>query len=126
HPALAGIVEVTTDDAGLRIVGDLHEGTRLSDWLDGRPVARDRVLQWGIRLAGALAALHEVGQSHGHLGPDTITVTTRDHVLVRENPHGALGGAHDDVVGLGRVLFAMLTGEPTHTADEARHRLRVV
>jgi diguanylate cyclase (GGDEF)-like protein len=152
HPGLPRVHEV--GEAGRRpyLIMELIEGRSLGDLLRVRPLAVDRVLRLGIELAGALAALHEVGLVHRDVKPYNIMIepdgTAR---LIDLGMAGRATGApadaavgtlqysapeqggtldrpvdaRSDLYAVGAVLYESLTGAPPFASTDVSELLRL-
>ena len=152
HPGLPRVHEV--GEAGRRpyLIMELIEGRSLGEILRVRPLAVDRALRLGAELAGALAALHDVGLVHRDVKPHNIMIEPngaarlidlgmagRTTVKPAEAAVGTLqysapeqGGtlnrpvdARSDLYALGAVLHECLTGAPPFDSDDASELLRL-
>lgn len=106
-------------DAGVAFAVSEHRSGRTLDGLLGR-VAGDgwplrSVLPVGHRIADGLAHVHAAGLVHGALEPGSILLTADDQVVVLDLALRIAGPAgradpRDDVLGLARIILALLTG----------------
>jgi len=75
HPNIITIHDIDVADDGDFIVMELVEGLPLSRLSRDRPLPIDRVLEYSMQIAGALAASHAAGIVHRDLKPANIMVT---------------------------------------------------
>ncbi|MEQ8396007.1 hypothetical protein [Thalassobaculum sp.] len=123
HPVFETVYEVTRHDDRTCVVAAHRGGRTLMSLLGsgsdaGWPLRS--VLPIGHRIAEGLSHAHRAGLFHGALGLDTIVLSADDAVLVLELglaaalKSGAVAGglpdARGDVLGLARVMTALLTG----------------
>ncbi|MGH3831592.1 MAG: protein kinase family protein [Pseudonocardiaceae bacterium] len=92
------------------IVAEWTPGCALVDLLDGgplRPAVAARVL---VPLAGAVDAAHSAGLVLGCDHPDRIRVSTDRQARLAFPGPVPTTGPHDDILGLGAMLYLLLTG----------------
>ncbi|MEU8804406.1 protein kinase [Spirillospora sp. NPDC048819] len=113
-----GEAEGTDDDALTYVVTEFLSGESLAARLErGLPAAHE-ALSVCAQLADALAAVHACGIVHGDLRPGQVFLTEDGVKLLGLGVTGAIGGPGDeggragDVLALGRILAACLTGDP--------------
>ncbi|HPC83009.1 MAG TPA: serine/threonine-protein kinase [Thermoanaerobaculaceae bacterium] len=141
HPSLVAVRDAGTyGEAGFPfVVYELVEGVPLAEsWRAGRSFSQAEVVDLGIALASVLVLVHEHGQLHGSISPQTILVTPRgtcrlaDLALTQPDrspfdrrgqfrgeasymaPEQVAGGSLDgraDLFSLGVVLYELLIGE---------------
>src|SRR5438067_1690194 len=75
HPNIVAVYDVGEHGGEPYIVTELLEGETLREVLENGPLAPDEVLDFGIQLAGGLAAAHRKGIVHRDLKPDNLFVT---------------------------------------------------
>lgn len=118
HPALDVPLRLVEADGGWGLVSRHRTGRTLADLL-GRTAGAGwplrSVLPIGYRVAEALAPAHAAGRVHGALDPASVLLTAGDEVVVLDlGLHPALTGTEatvsDDVLGLARLVLALLTG----------------
>lgn len=145
HPSLVAVRDAGTYGAARFpfIAYDLAEGVPLAETCrSGRSFTQAEVVDLGIAIASALVLVHEHGQLHGSISPQTILVTPRgacrlsDLALTQPDrspfdrqgqfrgeasfmaPEQVAGGALDgraDLFSLGVVLYELLVGELPYT-----------
>jgi len=150
HPNVVPVFDAGVSDAGAAyLVMALVPGGTLGDRLrrDG-PLEPAEVAEVGIKLAGALAAVHAAGVLHRDIKPDnvlwsphgepqlsdfgiarladrTATLNTSVRATVSYAAPEVLAGGEateaTDVYGLGATLYACLTGHPPHPGEPGEH-----
>jgi serine/threonine protein kinase len=80
HPHICAVHDSGEEDGHAFVVCELLEGRPLEELLVIGPLPLDRVVELGIQMIDALAALHARGLVHGNLTPANVFVTTEDHV----------------------------------------------
>lgn len=155
HEGLALVLEVGETDEDLYVSVERIEGERLSDRLRAAaPLGEREAASIAAQISRALAAAHDAGVHHRHLGPSLIALSGEGestHVKVEglatcgfasgatapaESPEAAYtapevirgepAGRRADVYSIGAVLYAMLTGRaPDSRALEALEDLGV-
>jgi serine/threonine protein kinase len=80
HPHICAVHDSGEEDGHAFVVCELLEGRPLEELLVNGPLALDRVVELGLQMLDALAALHARGLVHGNLTPANVFVTTEDHV----------------------------------------------
>ena len=124
HPHLARVFLVAEVDGGAFSVSEWAGGATLADRVDaGRMVDLEEFLPNAAGLAGALAALHEAGASHGAVDLSAVSYSVAHPAKLgafgrprRTDPEG-------DVISLAGVLETAVTGldaggpPPSETVD---------
>ncbi|MFI6481617.1 protein kinase [Nonomuraea sp. NPDC050663] len=141
HPNIVTALDTGTTAAGRPFIAmDFYEGGSLYDRLraaGGLPV--QETLHLGIKVAGALAAVHETGVFHGDVKPQNIllsrygepaladfgvarmldvgqlssnTLNLTPHHAAPEVLHGSPQSVASDVYALGSTLYQLLSGRP--------------
>lgn len=120
---ITGIATISPSEDYLGIVSEWIEGETLDRRLtrSGEPFSPDAALDITGKVAAALAGAHELGISHGRLRPHNVVFS--DSGEVRISGFGietsVLGGdrtngVQSDILGIGNLLFAMVTGSWPH------------
>lgn len=125
HPAFEGMREIIRDNGRVFAVSEHRPGRSLSSLLAG-----DRgpgwplrvVLPIGHRIADGLGEAHRAGLVHGGLDLDSVLLTAdQEEVVVLDlavrttlapSAGGRAADPRDDVLGLARIVHALLTGAP--------------
>jgi len=119
HPALDAPTEILDEDGLVFLVSPYRPGRALADLL-GRTAGAGwplrSVLPLGYRIAEALAPAHAAGLAHGALDAASVLVTADEGVVVLNLGLGpSLDGADvdpaEDVLGLARLVLALLAGD---------------
>jgi len=82
HPNICTIYDIGEEDGKAFIVMQYLEGETLKHRIDGKPLTLERILDWGIEIAGALDAAHAKGIIHRDVKPSNIYITRRGQVKV--------------------------------------------
>jgi len=152
HPGLPRVYEVGEAARRPYLIMELIEGRSLGEILRVRPLTVDRTVRLAGELAGALAALHDVGLVHRDVKPPNIMIEPdgtarlidlgmagRTTGKPAETAVGTLqysspeqGGtlnrpvdARSDLYALGAVLHECLTGAPPFASADAGELLRL-
>ena len=128
HPVFDRIHEVVRDGDKIFAISDYRVGRTLVSLLAGEARAGwplRVVLPIGHRIADGLARAHRVGLVHGGLAPETVILTADDDVHVLDFglraalESGAGPEPRKDVLGLARLVHAMLVGAPMDAGVDA-------
>ena len=109
HPNIITIHDIDTADDGDFIVMELVDGVSLSRLSQDGPIAIGRAIDYGIQIAGALAASHSADIVHRDLKPANVMVTREGLIKVLD-----FGLAKSTPERAGAAAAATVTGEP-HT-----------
>ena len=77
HPHICTIHDIDEHEGRQFLVMELLEGQTLKDYIAGRKLSSEKVVEWGLQLADALDAAHDKGIVHRDLKPANIFVTAR-------------------------------------------------
>lgn len=127
HPLFDVPRDIVPDSDALLVVSDHRAGRLLAGLLGGGPGAGwplRAVLPIGHRIADGLANAHAAGLVHGDLDLTSVLLTADDEVVVldlalRAALAGDRGAPGDDVLGLARLVHALLTGAAPGGVDDA-------
>ncbi len=147
HPNIATIFAVEEHEASLYLVMELVDGTSLDRLITQGPLAAERVIEFAVQIAAALAEAHAHGIIHRDIKPENVIVSPRgvkvlDFGIAREaassssmtqagiilgtphymSPEQAQGFAlngQSDIFSLGAVMYEMLSGRKPFTGDSA-------
>ncbi len=116
---LMRVLDAHLDGDSCYIVREWVGSRTLTDLLSSGPLPEQTVLSLGTDIAEVVAKVHEHGLSHLCLDPSCVLFSddgalhlrgTGTSQVLRGVVASPEGPAKDDAVGLGRLLFAMLTG----------------
>jgi hypothetical protein len=121
HNSAASTYDATTTDAdGMRLAYVVSEwvlGISLLDLLRDGPLLPERAASVLLSVAKVVAAAHAVGVTHGDLHPGDVVITSHGLIKVLDLEMRAALGERSaaeretrDVIGLGALLYASLTG----------------
>jgi hypothetical protein len=121
HNSAASTYDATTTSADgmplAYVVSEWVLGISLLDLLRDGPLLPERAAAVLLSVAKVVAAAHAVGVTHGDLHPGDVVITSHGLVKVLDLEMRAGVGERDaqrregrDVVGLGALLYASLTG----------------
>lgn len=151
HPAIVPVLDARETGEGAFFVMPFFPPGSLAQVLrSGKPLTRDRILQWVIPVAEALGFAHSKGIIHRDIKPGNILLDGNGSALLgdfglarslfndptldveRENcegtapymsPQVARGEAEDtrcDIYAVGALLYEMLTGVPPYKGQNNR------
>jgi serine/threonine-protein kinase len=130
HPNIATLYEVGDEGGRTFLVSEFAPGETLKRVIAGQPMNPRRAVDLAAQIADGLADAHASDIIHGHLGPDAIIVTPKGNAKILDFGFArwTRGGVSRDGEGvderadlraLGRLLFEMLTGKPSVSAQAA-------
>src|SRR5262245_3686331 len=95
------------------IVMEYVEGQPLNRHLNGRPLAPDKVADWGLQAAQGLARAHRKGLIHRDLKPANILVTSDNEVKIVDFGLAVLFEQRDSTIGPFATTFTAAVPEAT-------------
>src|SRR6202043_3382123 len=107
HPNICTIYDIGEQDGIHFITMEFLDGKSLRHCIEGKSLAVERVLDWGIQIAEGLNAAHAEGIIHRDVKSANIFVTKHGHAKILDFGLAKLVTAKDAVSGM-----------PTVTADE--------
>ena len=82
HPNICTIFDLAEENGQIFYAMELLEGETLAKRIARGQVTLPECLTWGIEIAEALGAAHDIGVIHRDLKPSNIVVTKRGHIKV--------------------------------------------
>ncbi|MCA0244414.1 MAG: HDOD domain-containing protein [Proteobacteria bacterium] len=136
HPQLAPAVELGAHDGWPYVTYELGEAATLTDRIGSQGLQPEEVAQIGCQLLGALAYAHDAGAAHRDLQTYSVLVNDKGQarllgleiVCLEDAPHAGFDtlslraqreAAEADVLQLGVLMHAMLTGHPALDEPDA-------
>ncbi|WP_067899607.1 protein kinase domain-containing protein [Nocardia vaccinii] len=113
HPNIVTVLEAGTTVSGLPyLVMPYHPLDSLDTWIrENGPLPLERVLQIGVKIAGALESAHRLGIVHRDVKPGNILLTEYGEPALTD-----FGIAH--IAGGFETTASVVTGSPAFTAPE--------
>jgi eukaryotic-like serine/threonine-protein kinase len=84
HPHICAVHDSGEEEGQAFLVCELLEGRPLDQLVAGGPLSPERVVDLGIQLVDALAAVHARGIVHGNIKPSNVFITDDRHVKLLE------------------------------------------
>lgn len=110
HPGVASVFDAAIVDGCTYVVSEWVDGDSLMQLLREGPMPPAQGAAVVRAAAEAVAAIHAQGLIHGNLHPDNVVLTSDGGVKLTDLRTNGGGERSKDVVCLGALLYAALTG----------------
>ena len=111
HPNICTVHDLREEQGEHFIVMEYLQGKTLKDMIQGKPLPRKQVIEYGMQIADALDAAHAAGIVHRDIKPANIFITERGQVKVLDFGLAKLTPKDDEANMAAR--FSTLTEEGT-------------
>lgn len=116
-PRFLRVLDVSTEADHAYLVREWVFGTNLATLLADGPLPPDQAGLLGCEVAEAISAAHTQGLAHRRLDPEAVLVSHDGAVKIAGLATAAAvqgmdagDATHEDTIGIGRILYAALTG----------------
>src|ERR1700726_3243462 len=118
HANICTIHEIDEVRGQAFIVMEYLDGATLKHRIDGKSLAFEQVIEWGVEIAEALEAAHAEGIVHRDTKPANIFITKRGHAKILDFGLAKVGPA-----GRGDYCYGTVSDQPRH--DDGHSGLHV-
>src|SRR5579863_10247653 len=128
HQGICTIYDVGEQDHMPFIAMEFIDGETLRQYINGKPLPIEQILDLGIQISDAIDAAHSQGIIHRDIKPSNVFVTKRgqakvlDFGLAKLITKGAIGGAPDDTSSKATQesisIVGIVSGTPAYMSPE--------
>jgi len=129
HPNILAVFDIGIEGASSYIVTELLDGETLRQRMAGHPLPARKAIDYGVQIAGGLAAAHDRGVIHRDIKPENLFVTTDGRIKILDfglaKRIGPDSAGNTETVTLDGLERTTVVGTVAYMSPEQARGLRV-
>jgi eukaryotic-like serine/threonine-protein kinase len=129
HPNILAVFDIGIEGASSYIVTELLDGETLRQRVAGPPLPARKAIDYGVQIAGGLAAAHDRGVVHRDIKPENLFVTTDGRIKILDfglaKRIGPDSAGNTETVTLDGLERTTVVGTVAYMSPEQARGLRV-